>query len=105
MEQKQFKLLIASLGTLGVLTLFSTCNSCNNGRSVQKIQHQLDSLTLKMEKTSTKEDLRNVESSLDKSLQIEGLKSESRMIQATDRKMLDVQRQNEIEKEIAKLKK
>lgn len=33
-------------------------------------------------------------------LKIEGLKSEKRMIQATDRKMLDVQRQNEIEKEI-----
>ena len=35
-----------------------------------------------------------------KSLKIEGLKSEKRMIQATDRKILDVQRQNEIEKEI-----
>jgi hypothetical protein len=38
-----------------------------------------------------------------KDLQIEGLKSEKRMIQATDRKMLDVQRQNEIEKELTKL--
>ena len=36
-------------------------------------------------------------------LQIEGLKAEKRMIQATDRKMLDVQRQNEIEKEIKRL--
>lgn len=36
-------------------------------------------------------------------LQIEGLKVEKRMIQATDRKMLDVQRQNEIEKEIKRL--
>lgn len=36
-------------------------------------------------------------------LQIEGLKSEKRMIQATDRKMLDVQRQNQIEAEIKKL--
>jgi hypothetical protein len=38
-------------------------------------------------------------------LQIEGLKVEKRMIQATDRKMLDVQRQNVIEKEIEKLSK
>ena len=38
-------------------------------------------------------------------LKIEGLKSEKRMIQATDRKMLDVQRQNEIEKEIQSLQK
>jgi hypothetical protein len=33
------------------------------------------------------------------------LKSEKRMIQATDRKMLDVQRQTEIDKEIEKLNK
>jgi len=36
-------------------------------------------------------------------LQIEGLKAEKRMIQGTDRKMLDVQRQNQIEKEIKEL--
>jgi hypothetical protein len=36
-------------------------------------------------------------------LEIEGLKAEKRMIQATDRKIFDVQRQNEIEKEIKKL--
>jgi len=40
-----------------------------------------------------------------KDLHIEGLKSEKRMIQATDRKMLDVQRQTEIDKEIEKLNK
>jgi GTP-dependent phosphoenolpyruvate carboxykinase len=33
-------------------------------------------------------------------LRIEGLNSEKRMIQATDRKMLDVQRQTSIEEEI-----
>ena len=36
-------------------------------------------------------------------LQIEGLKSEKRMIQASDRKILDVQRQTEIDNEITKL--
>lgn len=36
-------------------------------------------------------------------VKIEGLRVEKRMIQATDRKMLDVQRQNAIEKEIAEL--
>ena len=40
-----------------------------------------------------------------KDLQIEGLKSEKRMIQATDRKILDVQRQTQIEQEIKKLEK
>ena len=38
-------------------------------------------------------------------LQIMGLEAEKRMIQATDRKMLDVQRQTEIDKEIEKLNK
>jgi len=33
-------------------------------------------------------------------IKIEGLRSELRMIQATDRKILDVQRQNQIEAEI-----
>lgn len=40
-----------------------------------------------------------------KDVKIEGLNSEKRMIQATDRKILDVQRQNQIEAEIEKLKK
>lgn len=40
-----------------------------------------------------------------KQLQIEGLKAEKRMIQATDRKMLDVQRQTEIDAELKKLEK
>jgi CTP:phosphocholine cytidylyltransferase-like protein len=33
-----------------------------------------------------------------------GLESEKRMIQATDRKLLDVQRQTQIEEEIKQLK-
>jgi hypothetical protein len=37
-------------------------------------------------------------------LKIIGLESEKRMIQATDRKLLDVQRQTQIEQEIKKLK-
>ena len=42
---------------------------------------------------------------LSRELQIMGLESEKRMIQATDRKLLDVQRQTQIEQEIKKLKK
>jgi len=38
-----------------------------------------------------------------KDLKIEGLKSEKRMIQSTNRRMLDVERQNQIEIEIKKL--
>ena len=47
--------------------------------------------------TYTKQEL-NVE------LTIMGLESEKRMIQATDRKLLDVQRQTQIEEEIKRLK-
>ena len=38
-------------------------------------------------------------------LQIEGLKTEKRMIQSTDRKILDVNRQSEIDKELETLNK
>jgi hypothetical protein len=44
----------------------------------------------------TKEDLA-------KELKKEGLKSEKRMIQSTDRKMLDVSRQTQIDEELKKL--
>lgn len=71
-------------------------NTCGNpNKSVNK---RLDALTQKVDSlesiTVTGEDL-----------EIEGLKSEKRMIQATDRKMLDVQRQSEIEKRIDSLEK
>jgi hypothetical protein len=48
------------------------------------------------ERTYTKEQL-------DLRLRIEGLKSEHRMIQATDRKMFDLNRQTQIEKELESL--
>ena len=42
---------------------------------------------------------------IQKMLTIEGLKTEKRMIQSTDRKILDVNRQSEIDKEIQNLEK
>ena len=57
-------------------------------REVVKIKKQLTTL----DSLATKKDL-----------EIEGLKAEKRMIQATDRKMLDVQRQSEIDVELKKL--
>jgi hypothetical protein len=41
----------------------------------------------------------------ERELKISGLEAEKRMIQATDRKLLDVRRQTEIEAEIKKLSK
>ena len=42
----------------------------------------------------------SIATQLKSEIRIEGLKSELRMIQATDRKILDVQRENQIEQEI-----
>jgi hypothetical protein len=65
-----------------------TCNSDvrSLNKRIDKISNKLDSLEIMI---ITHEDLR-----------LEGLKTEKRMIQSTDRKMLDVTRQAEIDKEI-----
>lgn len=47
----------------------------------------------------------NMDKNLRKEIQIEGLRSERRMIDATDRKIFDVTRQNEIDKQIQQLQK
>lgn len=70
------------------LLLVQNCNQNSNIKSIKKeivhVRQANDSIA-----TQLKNEIR-----------IEGLKSELRMIQATDRKILDVQRQNQIEAEI-----
>lgn len=63
---------------------------------------------VKKELQATQTEIEGIDSAISElptrtDVRIEGLKVEKRMIQATDRKMLDVQRQNAIEKEIAEL--
>ena len=77
-----------------VIALFTFFKGCGDGRELVKIRKEVEAIK---DSTYTKEEL-NVE------LQIMGLESEKRMIQATDRKLLDVQRQTQIEEEIKKLK-
>ena len=71
-------------------------NTCGN--PTKSVNKRIDTLSEKIDSleivTVTKTDLT-----------IEGLKSEKRMIQSTDRKMLDVTRQTEIDKEIETLTK
>lgn len=74
---------------------------CSSNRKLSSQEDKIDSLqtTLimlqdKVNSLPTKTDVK-----------IEGLKTEKRMIQSTDRKILDVNRQSEIEKEIEKLEK
>jgi hypothetical protein len=79
-----------------VLLVLIFVNTCGNPNKVTN--KRLDTLTTEIDSlqstTVSKKELR-----------IEGLKAEKRMIQSTDRKMLDVNRQSEIDKEIEKLSK
>lgn len=93
MERKSF---FDKYGMIIVIILLSlvflqTCNSPEKKlkKEVVKLEQKVDSLMVNMVTM--------------KQLQIEGLKNEKRMIQATDRKMLDVQRQNAIDEEIKRL--
>ena len=71
-------------------------NTCGNpNKSVNK---RIDTLSQKIDSLETV-------SVTQKDLQIEGLKAEKRMIQATDRKIFDVQRQTAIDEELKKLEK
>ena len=79
---------------LVVLFLLLLLKGCGTSSEVTKLRKEVESQREILNNLPTKKDL-----------QIEGLKSEKRMIQATDRKMLDVQRQTEIDKEIEKLNK
>jgi len=80
------------LGLL-VVTFFNTCGNPNK------------QLTKKVETLSNKIDSLEMISVTKKDLTIEGLKVEKRMIQSTDRKILDVNRQSEIDKELETLNK
>ncbi len=57
-----------------------------------KINKRLDKIEARLDSCASQKDL-----------QIEGLKAEKRMIQSTDRKILDVNRQTAIDTEITKL--
>lgn len=65
-------------------------NDCSRSRSIQKIQK--DILAIK-DSTYTKVEMK-------RELRVMSLETEKRFIQATDRKMLDVNRQSEIDKEL-----
>jgi hypothetical protein len=70
-----------------ILTFF---RGCGDSRELTSIKKEIQDIK---DNTFTKEEL-------DLRLKIEGLKSEHRMIQATDRKMFDLNRQTQIEKEL-----
>lgn len=75
-----------------VLLLLTFFRSCGTNSELKKVKKELQALQTQIKEVPSKKDL-----------EIEGLKSEKRMIQSTDRKMLDVTRQSAIDLEIKKL--
>jgi hypothetical protein len=73
-----------------LIAVFTFLKGCGDGRELSKMRKEIETIK---DSTYTKNEL-------NKRLQIEGLKSEKRMIQSTDRKILDVTRQTEIDNEL-----
>ena len=83
-----------------IIIFFKTCTTNskirNNSEMIENLTQKNDSIHIVINDLSKE---------LRKEIKIEGLKSEKRMIQSTDRKILDVNRQTEIDKELSKLEK
>lgn len=73
------------------ILLFSLMATCNNNSSVSSLKKEV----IRQEHKND-----SLNAILVNQMQVEGLKSEKRMIQSTDRKMLDVTRMSEIDKEL-----
>lgn len=66
--------------------------SCGANSELRKVKKELRTLQTEIKNLPT-----------DKDLEIEALKAEKRMIQSTDRTMMDVERQSQIDEEIKKI--
>lgn len=76
-----------------IIALLTFFKGCGDTRELSKIKNDIKTIK---DSTYTKDEL-------NRQLRISGLEAEKRMIQATDRKLLDVRRQTEIEDEIKRL--
>ena len=77
-----------------VLLVLNYFKGCGNGSDLSSIKKRIVKIETRIDSIPTRNDIR-----------IEGLRTEKRMIQSTDRKILDVNRQSEIDREIAKIEK
>jgi len=75
-----------------ILLVLTYLKSCSVNSELNKVKKELQTEKSIIESLPNKKDL-----------EIEGLKAEKRMIQSTDRKILDVNRQTQIDEEIKKL--
>jgi hypothetical protein len=85
------------------LILIVFLKTCSTNGKIEKLEKDLTEQNIKTDSIIKVETLAKEE--IEKMLKIEGLKTEKRMIQSTDRKILDVNRQSEIDKEIELLNK
>ena len=75
-----------------MLMILATCTENMSKRmSEKKLNRQLDSI---------KTEIKLTRQELQKEIKFEGLKTELRMIESTDRRMMDKERQTEIRKEL-----
>ena len=81
---------------LGLFTLSTCTNSMAKRQSEKRVKNEIDSVRIEISK---------LKDELKKEMKIEGLKGEKRMIQSTDRKIMDLNRQIEIDKELKALDK
>lgn len=95
------KKIIIGIAILSMVTLLNTCTSCKSSSNSKKTNIEVDSLRAELQQI--KSVLKEMPTKSD--IKIEGLLSEKRMIQASDRKILDVNRQSEIDKEIEHINK
>ncbi len=102
------KKLISFIDTWGFRILFPITvivffKTCTTHSKVEVVNKKTDKIEVKID--SLYGVINRLKKDLTGQLKIEGLKSEKRMIQSTDRKILDVNRQSEIDKEIENLSK
>ena len=86
-----------------LMVLIVFLKTCKTNGKVENVEKKLNVTTAKVD--SIQNSINSMNERLTKEIKIEGLKSEKRMIQSTDRKILDVNRQTEIDKEISNLEK
>jgi thioredoxin-related protein len=79
-----------------ILVIVVFLKTCSTNNRIDKVNKEVNSVNQNIDFLLT---------TLRKEIKIEGLNSEKRMIQSTDRKMMDVNRQSEIDKEISELQK
>lgn len=77
-----------------IIAVLSFFKSCGDGRELASIKKEIRAI----------KDSSIMREEFVRELRITGLESEKRMIQSTDRKMMDVNRQTQIEEEIKKLR-